>query len=114
MNTISRWANFSIILGVIYMSVMVLGILQTWVNGSPIECYWSSLSMLDRVPAMPFFNRMLGLLVDSVGLGIAAYCFYYFARLMVALRSGIFFSETTIILLHALSRGALWWAIYNF
>lgn len=115
MYNVTSWALFSIIMSILYMGIMLIALIQTWIHGFPVDYYSTSpsLVMLNKIPEMPMMHRMLGLVVDGIGLAIILVCIYHFARLMLQFRSRKIFSPTTISLVIKLTSVALVWALYN-
>lgn len=65
------------------------------------------------LPEIPVVQRIIGLLIDLVSLGIITIGIINFNKLMTRLLEGNFFTLDIIKLLHKLSKLALCWAIYN-
>lgn len=98
----------------------ILGIVGIiWNLKSPLDfylkvCYTNdSWSWLGQASTMPLMYRVLGLMVDSVALGILWAGISAFNRLIKQIQVGNVFSSRVVQLLHKLSRIALCWALYN-
>lgn len=88
------------------------------VSSPDLACFWlqyetSTGSFLHTLPILPLVPRLLGLLVDSIAVGLACTGIVHVVRLCRLVRTGDFFSSRVVQQFHTLTLLALAWTLYH-
>lgn len=76
-------------------------------------CYSFDCTWFRELSHMSFIQKILGFIVDAIGLGILSGGIIAFNQLLKYLRTGIFFTTDIVHSLGTLSKFALGWALYT-